>query len=47
MLKILQSLRRRPGGHRDVFAEFGVLMAFVIAEQMAKGRERPRLRVVR
>ena len=47
MTEFLKSLRRRPGEHRDVFAEFAVLMVFVVAEHMAATRDRPRLRVVR
>jgi hypothetical protein len=47
MIQFLKSLRRGPGDHREVFAEFAVLMVFVIADQLAAARERPRLRVVR
>ena len=47
MLQMLKSLRRRPGDHRDVFAEFAVLMVFIVAEHLAATRDRPRLRVVR
>ena len=47
MLKLLRSLRRGPGDHREVFAEFAVLMLFVIADHLAASRQRPRLRVVR
>jgi hypothetical protein len=47
MLQLLKSLRRRPGDHRDVFAEFAVLMVFIVAEHLAATRDRPRLRVVR
>ena len=47
MRQFLHSLRRGPDEHRDVFAEFAVLMVFVIAEHLAATRDRPRLRVVR
>jgi hypothetical protein len=47
MVDFLRSLRRGPGDHRDVFAEFAVLLVFVVAEQWAAARERPRLRMVR
>ena len=47
MTEFLKSLRRRPGDHRDVFAEFAVLMVFIVAEHLAATRDRPRLRVVR
>ncbi len=47
MKESLKSLRRRPDDHRAVFAEFAVLMVFVIAEQLANANKRPRLRVVK
>jgi hypothetical protein len=47
MMELLKSLRRPPGEHRDVFAEFAVLMAFVVAEQLVSARHKPRLRVVK
>ncbi len=47
MIELIRSLRRRPGEHRDVFAEFAVLMAFVVAEQLVSARHKPRLRVVK
>ena len=47
MTGFFKSLRRRPGDHRDVFAEFAVLMVFIVAEHLAATRDRPRLRVVR
>ena len=47
MGKFLKSLRREPEDYRSVFAEFAVLLVFVVAEQMAAAKDRPRLRVVR
>lgn len=47
MTKFLKSLRRRPGDHRSVFAEFAVLLVFVVAEQIVIAQDRPRLRVVK
>jgi hypothetical protein len=47
MLHFFKSLRRRPGDHREVFAEFAVLMVFVLAEHLAATQQRPRLRVVK
>jgi hypothetical protein len=47
MMAFLRSLRRGPGGHRDVFAEFAVKLLFLIAEHMAERRGKARLRVVR
>ncbi len=47
MLQLFKSLRRAPGDHREVFAEFAVLMVFVVAEHLAATNQRPRLRVVR
>ena len=47
MVQFLRSLRRVPGDHRDVFAEFAVQMVFMIAEQIAAKKGRARLRVVR
>ena len=47
MIEFLKSLRRKPGDHRSVFAEFAILMVFVVAEQLAQTRKPPRLRVVR
>ena len=47
MLQLFKSLRRGPGDHRSVFAEFAVLMVFVVAEHMAATKQRPRLRVVK
>jgi hypothetical protein len=35
MLNFLRSLRRPPGDHRDVFAEFAVMIVFVVAGQWA------------
>jgi hypothetical protein len=47
MIYFLKSLRRGPGDHRDVFAEFAMVMIFLRAEQMAAKRGAARLRVVR
>jgi hypothetical protein len=47
MMTFLKSLRLGPAGYRDVFAEFAVLVVFIVAEQMAAAKELPRLRVVR
>ena len=47
MLRFWKSLRRGPDDHREVFADFAVLLVFAVAEQMAAAKDRPRLRVVR
>jgi hypothetical protein len=47
MMRFLKSLRRGPEDYREVFAEFAVLLVFMLAEQSAAANERPRLRVVR
>ena len=47
MTKFLKSLRREPGDYRSIFAEFAVLLVFVVAEQLAAAKDRPRLRVLR
>ena len=47
MLEFFRSLRRKPGEHRDVFAEFSVKLVFLLAERMAAQRRGARLRVVR
>ena len=47
MTEFLKSLRRGRGGHRDVFSDFAVQLLFAVAEQMARKRKKPRLRVVR
>ncbi|HEX9905778.1 MAG TPA: hypothetical protein VGA77_12505 [Propylenella sp.] len=47
MLDFLRLLRREPGGHRDVFAEFAMVMIFLRAEHLAAKRGNARLRVVR
>ena len=47
MIYFLKSLRRGPGDHRDVFAEFAMVMIFLRAEQMVAKRGAARLRVVR
>ena len=46
MTKFLKSLRREPEDYRSVFAEFAVLLVFVVAEQIA-AKDKPRLRLVR
>jgi hypothetical protein len=47
MLDFLKSLRRGPGEHREVFAEFSMVMIFLRAEQVAMKKRQARLRVVR
>ena len=47
MTDFLRALRRRPAEHREVFAEFAILLVFAVAEQMAAQRERLRMRIVR
>jgi hypothetical protein len=47
MLDFFKSLRRRPGDHRGVFAEFAMVLIFLRAEQAAVRRGQARLRVVR
>ena len=47
MIEFFRSLRRRPGDHRDVFAEFSVKLVFLLAERIAAQRRSARLRVVR
>jgi hypothetical protein len=47
MLDFFKSLRRGPEDHRDVFAEFAMLMIFLRAEHMAAKKGQARLRVVR
>ena len=48
MLGFFKSLRRRPAeDHREVFAEFALVMIFLRAEHMAARRGQARLRVVR
>lgn len=47
MLSFFKSLRRESGDHRDVFAEFAMLLIFLRAEHMAAKRGQARLRVVR
>jgi hypothetical protein len=46
MVRLLKSLRRRPGEHREVFAEFAVQLVFLVAEHMAARKSNARLRVV-
>lgn len=47
MLAFLKSLRRSPEDHRQVFAEFALVLVFLRAEHMAARRGAARLRVVR
>ena len=47
MTEFFKSLRRGPGDHREVFAEFAMVMIFLRAEQTAGRRVQARLRVVR
>ena len=47
MLDFFRSLRRGPEHHRDVFAEFAMVMIFLSAEHMAVKRGGARLRIVR
>ena len=46
MIDFIKSLRRGPD-HRDVFAEFSLVMIFLRAEHMAAKRGGARLRIVR
>jgi hypothetical protein len=47
MTEFFKSLRSRPGDHRDVFAEFAMVLIFLRVEQSAARRGQARLRVVR
>ncbi len=47
MLKMFKSLRRGRDDHCEVFAEFAILLVFVVADHLAAKRQRPKLRVVR
>ena len=47
MTEFFKSLRRGPGDHREVFAEFAMVLIFLRAEQTAARRGQARLRVVR
>ena len=47
MLDFFKSLRRGPEVHREVFAEFAMMMVFLRAEHLAARKGRARLRVVR
>jgi hypothetical protein len=47
MLDFFKSLRRGRGEHRDVFAEFAMVLMFLRAEQLAAKKGGARLRVVR
>ena len=46
MTEFFKSLRRGQGDHREVFAEFAMVMIFLRAEQSAARRGHARLRVV-
>ncbi len=43
----LKSLRRGPEDHREIFADFAILLVFVVADHLAAKQQRPKLRVVR
>lgn len=43
MTKFLQSLRRRPEGHGEVFREFAVHLIFLTAAGLAAEKSRRRL----
>ncbi len=47
MLDFFKSLRRTPEDHREVFAEFALVMIFLRAEHVAARKGKARLRVVR
>ena len=47
MSDFFKSLRRGADEHRDVFAEFAMVLMFLRAEQVAASNGRARLRVVR
>jgi hypothetical protein len=47
MRKFFKSLRRGRDDHREVFAEFAMVMIFLRAEQLAMRKGGARLRVVR
>jgi hypothetical protein len=47
MTEFFKSLRRKPSNHRDVFAEFAMVLILLRAEQSAARRGQARLRVVR
>jgi hypothetical protein len=47
MLDFLKLMRRGSEDHREVFAEFAMVMMFLRAEHMAAKRGAARLRVVR
>jgi hypothetical protein len=47
MLDFFKSLRRRPEDHREVFAEFAMVVIFLRAEHMAAKKGKARLRIVR
>ena len=42
MIRFLRALRRPPAEHREVFAEFAILLVFAVAEQIAAQRARAR-----
>ena len=47
MLDFIKTLRRGADDHREVFAEFALVLVFLRAEHMALKRGKARLRVVR
>jgi len=47
MVSFFKSLRRGPDEHREVFAEFAMVMIFLRAEHVAMRKGQARLRVVR
>jgi hypothetical protein len=47
MIDFFKSLRRGPGDHRDVFAEFAVKLLFLVAAEISARKQQARLRVVR
>ena len=47
MLNLFKSLRRGPDDHREIFADFAILLVFVVADHLAAKQQRPKLRVVR
>jgi hypothetical protein len=47
MLDFFKSLRRGRDDHREVFAEFAMILIYLRAEQLAAKKGKARLRVVR
>jgi len=47
MIQFVKALRRAPHDHREVFAEFALVLVFLRAEHIAAKRGAARLRVVR